>query len=221
MTVPKGIARDTLFAIIVGWYRAGGDDQPVNTAAAAEQAGYSDATSRQTPFLEAVGILDAEGQDHQLTSRGAAFAAALASDDEPEAKSRAYTILSAWPPSSRLRDILRGGAMPEDDLLARVADVTGADLDTSRERIGCRTLLDVLVWAGVLDRTDDGLYLPGEVETRSVERERAALTVGLELSVDVDPDDVEALVRAVQSGLEDEESPSIAAELEGLSVRED
>ena len=33
--------------------------------------------------------------------------------------------------------------------------------------------------------------------------------------------DVESLVRAVQAGLEDEESPSIAAELEGLSVRED
>ncbi|PSQ53235.1 hypothetical protein BRD20_03370 [Halobacteriales archaeon SW_8_65_20] len=221
MTVPKGIARDTLLDIVVGWYEAGADDRLIDTADAAEHAGYSDATSRQTPFLEAVGVLDRDGQDHRLTSRGVALAAALANDDETEATSRAYAILAAWPTSSRLRDILRGGAMPEDELLVRVADVTDADLDVSRERIGCRTLLDLLVWAGVLDRTDDGLYLPGEVETRAVERERAALTVGLELSVDVDPEDVESLVSAIQSGLDEDEPPSVAAELDGVSLRED
>ncbi|MFC7175985.1 hypothetical protein [Halosegnis marinus] len=202
---------------MVGWYAAGAADAPVDTADAAAAAGYSDATTRQTPFLEAVGVLDAEGRDHRLTDRGAALAAALDAGDEAAARERFYTLLAGWPPTAQVRDLLRGGAMTEDELLPRVADLTGADLDAGRERVGCRTLLDLFAWAGALDRTDDGRYLPGRVETRAVERERSALTVGIELSVDVDPDDVENLVRAVRSGLDDEEA-TLSAELDGVTV---
>ena len=60
--VPRGVSRETLLTVLAGWYREGAAEEPVHTGDVAERTGYTDATSRQTRFLESIGALEAVGQ---------------------------------------------------------------------------------------------------------------------------------------------------------------
>lgn len=215
--IPQGVARETLLEILAGWHEVGASSEPVHTNEVADATCYTDATSRQTPFLEAIGLLEAVGQKHRLTERGSGLAAALVEGDDQTAQHRAFTLLSSWPPTEDIRSLLQGAPRDEDTLLRLLAEQLDADLDTGRDRTGCRTLLDLLVWADVLDRTDDGSYLPGRIATDGGESGRSAIEVGLTLSIDVDPDEIEALVRAVRRGLDGEET-TLQASLDDIRV---
>ncbi|WP_044958099.1 hypothetical protein, partial [Halarchaeum acidiphilum] len=110
----------------------------------------------------------------------------------------------------RVRALLDGEPMSATDLLPVLAGLAGHDPDRERVRVGLRTLLDLWTWAGVLDRTDRGAYLPGRVEAAS----QSSVAVGLELTIDVDPDDVENLVRAIQRGLAEDDLSTVEADLD-------
>ncbi|WP_276257823.1 hypothetical protein [Haloglomus litoreum] len=222
--IPQGVSRETLLDILAGWYGAGAAEEPVHTGTVAERTGHPDATARQTRFFEAIGALEpGDDQRHRLTERGTPLAAALADGEDELARERAYGLLAGWPLTVRARDLLRGDPLAEDELLPRLAAFTDADLDASRDRVGLRTLLDLWTWAGAIDRTDDGLYLPGRVEGGVVGGARTGaadetLRVGLELSVDLDAEQVEDLVAGVRRGLETGEDARIETSLSGADV---
>lgn len=220
--IPRGVSRDTLLEILAGWYEAGAAEEPVHTGTVAERVGHPDATARQTRFLESIGVLESvDDQQHRLTDRGTPLAAALAADDPDRAREHAYGLLAGWPLTARARDLLRGGPLAGDDLLGRLASFADADLEASRDRVGLRTLVDLWAWAGALDRTEDGRYLPGRVDTAESTVDASAeetLRVGLELSVDLDADQVAELVAAVRRGLEDGEEPHIETSISGADV---
>jgi hypothetical protein len=221
--IPRGVSRETLFEIVAGWYEAGADSEPVHTGTVAERTGHPDATARQTRFLESVGVLEpAQNQQHRLTDRGTALAAALAGDDTDRARERAYGLLAGRPLTARARDLLRGDPLGEDDLIERLTAFTDADLNRSRDRVGLRTLVDCLTWAGVLDRTEDGRHLPGRVDgggSGGSPTTEETLRVGLELSVDLDADQVAEMVAAVKRGLDAGEEPHIETSISGADVR--
>lgn len=218
------MSRETLLDILAGWYGAGAAEEPVHTGTVAERTGHPDATARQTRFFEAVGALEpADDQRHRLTERGTPLAAALADGEMELAPERAYGLLAGWPLTARARDLLRGDPLGEDELLPRLAALADADLDAARDRVGLRTLLDLWTWAGALDRTDDGLYLPGRVDGAGPGAGAAAATdetlrVGLELSVDIDAEQVEDLVAGVRRGLETGEDARIRTSISGADV---
>jgi hypothetical protein len=221
--IPRGVGRDTLLDILTGWYEAGAAEAPVHTGTVAERTGHPDATARQTRFFETIGALESvDDQQHRLTKRGTPLAAALADGETGLASERAYGLLAGWPLTARARDLLRGDPLTADDLLPRLASFADADLDASRDRVGLRTLLDLWTWAGALDRTDDGLYLPGRVDGAGGGGDGTSaeetLRVGLELSVDLDAEQVSEMVAAVKRGLEAGEEPHIETSISGADV---
>ena len=82
--VPKGVSRETLLDVVRGWYEAGADAEPVHTSTVADDLDLADSVSRQTRFLESVGILETHDQQHRLTESGTALGRALAEDDTAE-----------------------------------------------------------------------------------------------------------------------------------------
>ncbi|WP_218779108.1 hypothetical protein, partial [Halobacterium hubeiense] len=156
--IPKGVSLDTLREIIAGWDAVGAAAEPKYTTAVEEATDISDAVGRQTRFLEDVGVLTGEGQQHRLTDRGQALAGALAVDDEERASGRARELLADWPVTEELRGIVRGNPSTEDELVPLVAAITGHDPEASRVRSGITTLLELYDWVGLLDRDEDGTY---------------------------------------------------------------
>ncbi|GAA0299104.1 hypothetical protein [Halarchaeum salinum] len=208
--IPKGVSRETLCTIVAGWYAAGASEGATQTSAVEDATGISDAVSRQTAFLADIGVLDVDGSDHRLTERGTDLAAALANDRQADARTAFRDALADWPPTRRVRALLDDEPMATHELLPVLAGLTGHDLDRERVRVGLRTLLDCWTWAGVLDRTERGAYLPGRVENAP----QSSVAVGLELTLDVDPDDIENLVRAIQRGLAEDDISTVEADLD-------
>lgn len=214
--MPKGVSRETLLGVIRGWYEAGADAEPVHTSTVAERLDLADSVSRQTRFLESVGVLDPREQKHRLTEAGAALGRALAEDDTAGAVERLGPLLSEWSLSEVLRAALAGRSLSEAAVVAELADAVGEE-PAGRVRTGLTTLLDCYVWTGLLEREEGRYRLPDEAGADGGESDRSTLNVGLELSVDLDPDDVEGLVTALRRGLasdlEDPDPSSLAADL--------
>ncbi|GGM55204.1 hypothetical protein J2752_000720 [Halarchaeum rubridurum] len=208
--IPKGVSRGTLCTVVAGWYAAGASEGATQTSAVEDATGISDAVSRQTAFLDDVGVLDVDGRDHRLTEQGTDLAAALANDREADARAAFRDVLADWPPTRRVRALLADEPMHAPALIPVLAGLTGHDTERERVRVGLRTLLDLWTWAGVLDRTDRGAYLPGRVE----DSPQSSVAVGLELTLDVDPDDIENLVRAIQRGLSEDDLSTVEADLD-------
>lgn len=254
--IPTGVSFDTLRDVVAGWWRAGAASEAVHTSAVAEETGVSSA-GRQNAFLEAIDVLEADGQTHRLTEAGGALAQALADGETERARALLYERLDRWPPTERIRGVVRANPLPEDDLVPVVAAIAGRGADDGNVRTGVRALLDALAWSGHLDVDDDGRYrvaasaaddenagatadeieggragetpasdgigallgaldgadvgvAGGGARERSAERAGAnsspmpgedALALSLDLTVDTNPEDMEALVRAIRRGL--------------------
>ncbi|NIC00051.1 hypothetical protein [Halobacterium sp. R2-5] len=166
--IPKGVSRDTLEDVVAGWEAVGAAAEPKHTADVEDATGLADAVGRQTRFLEDVGVLEADGQEHRLTERGQALAGALAVGDDGRARERARGLLADWPVTETVRGVVRGNPSDEGELVPIVAAVTGHDPEASRVRSGVTTLLDCYDWAGILERDEDGRYrLPDDGERES------------------------------------------------------
>lgn len=219
--VPKGVSRETLLDIVAGWDDAGAAEEPVRTATVAEGLGLADSVSRQTRFLESLGVLEADGQQHRLTDAGAELGAARADGDTAATVEALRSLLSRWSLSDRLERALGSESLSEAAVVAELADAVDESPE-GRVRTGLTTLLDCYVWTGLVERVDGRYRLPDAAEAAGEEEgERNTLSVGLELSVDLDPEDVEGLVAALRRGLatelEDREAaaaPSIAADVD-------
>ena len=214
--VPKGVSRETLLDVIRGWHEAGADAEPVNTATVADSLDLADSVSRQTRFLESVGVLETHDQQHRLTESGAALGRALAEADTPGAVERFGSLLAEWSLSETLRAALAGRSLSEAAVVAELSDAVGEE-PAGRVRTGLTTLLDCYVWTGLIERDGDRYRLPDDSTTEEPEGDRSTLNVGLELSVDLDPEDVEGLVTALRKGLaadlDDPEPSALAADL--------
>ncbi|GAA0644840.1 hypothetical protein [Salarchaeum japonicum] len=222
--IPKGVDRDTLLDVIAGWAEAGAADDPVYTKDVADELDVSDAVGRQTPFLEELGVLDPDGQQHELTDAGERLATALRDGDTDAAREHARRLLDDWPPTADVRGLLRDNSLGEERLHALLAALTDHEPE-GRADTGLHTLLDLYVWTGVLERDDDTYRLPDadtdesldslvtsllasdalDVNTDPGTRPGSdALALSLDLSLDAEPDEIEDLVRAIRRGLTDE-----------------
>ena len=214
--VPKGVSRETLLSVVRGWYEAGADAEPVHTSAVADRLDLADSVSRQTRFLESLGVLQPVDQQHRLTESGISLGRALAQDDTPGAVERLRSLLAEWPLSETLRGALGGRSLSEAAVVAELADAVDAEPE-GRVRTGLTTLLDCYVWTGLLEREDGRYRLAEESAGEEEAGDRSTLNVGLELSVDLDPDDVQGLVTALRKGLaadlEEPRQPALAADL--------
>jgi len=223
--IPKAVGFETFTDVVAGWLAAAANDEPQYTAAVEDATGVSDAVGRQTKFLEELGVLEADGQKHELTDRGEALAAALRDGDDDRAADSLADLLREWPVTDHLRGILRDNSLSEDRLVAVLAALVGRDPSEDRVRTGLTTLLDCYEWTGLLACDDDTYRLPesaeregsdvsvgdlladvlaeGSVDARSpgTRGEDGALAVSLDLSLDAEPEEIERLVRGIRRGL--------------------
>ncbi|PSQ22137.1 hypothetical protein BRD04_05035 [Halobacteriales archaeon QS_9_67_17] len=153
--IPKGVSLDTLRDIVAGWAAVGAADEPQYTSDVAEATGISDAVGRQTRFLEAVDVLESEGQHHVLTEAGAPLAQALDSGATDEAREHATDLLGDWTVTDELYGLLRRNQVEREQLERHLAAITDHDHTNSRVSSGVGTLLDLYEWAGLLDRDDE------------------------------------------------------------------
>ena len=204
--LPKGVGHETLLEVVAGWHAVGAAEEPAQTAEVAEETGITDAVGRQTRFLESLGVLESEGQRHRLTDEGASLADALDDGRGAEARTHARDLFEAWPLTDRVVGLVRGNPLPEETLVRQVTALAGVAPERSRHRTGARALVEALAWAGLLDWTPEG-YAPGPATAAGESGE--ALSLSLELGVDVDPEQVESLVAALRAGLLDDEAESV------------
>lgn len=203
--LPKGVGHETLLDVVAGWHTAGAAEAPALTADVADETGIADAVGRQTRFLES------EGQRHRLTDAGAPLAAALDDGRGAEARTHARDLFEAWPFTDRVVGLVRGNPLPEDALVRQVLALAGLDPERSRHRTGGRALVETLAWAGLLDWTPEG-YAPGPAT--GTDEPSEALSLTLELGVDVDPEMVESLVASLRAGLLDGDGPDSVPRVE-------
>ncbi|MFB6196152.1 MAG: hypothetical protein ABEI80_08260, partial [Haloplanus sp.] len=188
--IPKGVSPETLRDIVAGWAAVGADDAPRYTSDVEEATGISDAVGRQTRFLEALGVLERQGQRHELTDEGAALARALDAGETDRAREEARQLLSDWDVTTDVTRLLYGNPLDRDRLVRHLAALVDQDRDESRVSSGLGTLLDLYEWTGVLERDDAGRYrLPPEaagVATDLVELRHELDETRAELSADIE-----------------------------------
>ncbi|GAB7095144.1 hypothetical protein JCM30237_22970 [Halolamina litorea] len=213
--VPKGVSRETLLDVVRGWYEAGADTDAVGTSTVADRLDLADSVSRQTRFLESLGVLQTEDQQHRLTDPGIELGRALAEGDTAAAVERLGTLLADWPLSDTLHDALAGRSLSAAAVVAELADTIDEDPE-GRVRTGLTTLLECYVWTGLIER-ENGRYALPENDAGRSDDGTETLNVGLELTVDLNPEDVEGLVTALRKGLaadlEEPNPPALAADL--------
>lgn len=206
--MPRGVSRATLFDVVRGWYAAGAAEEPVQTSTVADDLDLADSVSRQTAFLESLGVLRSDGQRHRLSDAGAAVGRHLGTD-HGAAREDLRRLLRAWEPTEEVRDLLSGRSLSTEALVVELADRFGADPDASRDHTGLSTLLECYTWAGLVD--GDGERYQWVAETD--ETTDQTLTVSLELGVDLDTDDVGELVTAVAETLDDDAESVVEADV--------
>lgn len=161
--VPKRVGPETLREILAGWAAVGAATDPRYTADVADHVGVSDAVGRQSAFFEELGLLEPVGQKHRLTEDGAAVAGPLVVDEEEEAATACRDVLESWPVTERIQGIVASNPLSKAELVSLVAAVTGQDEESGRVRTGIGTLLELLAWADLLERDEEGRYrLPSE-----------------------------------------------------------
>lgn len=200
--VPKGVSRETLLDVVRGWYETGAAESAVHTASVADHLGLADSVSRQTRFLESLGVLEAEDQQHRLTDDGARLGSALSENETATAVETLRGLLADWAFSDALHATLDGRDLSEAAVVAELADHLGESPE-GRIRTGLTTLLDCYVWTGLVERETGRYRLPGgaQGESGAESDDGDTLRVGLELSVDLDPEDLEGLVASLRRGL--------------------
>ena len=221
--IPKGVSLDTLRDIVAGWATVGAADEPQYTSDVAEATGISDAVGRQTRFLEAVDILESEGQHHVLTETGAPFAQALDSGATDEAREHATDLLADWTVTDELYGLLRRNRIEREQLERHLAAITDHDHTNSRVSSGVGTLLDLYEWAGLLDRDDEDRYRIPEARTEPADevaelrRELDAMRADLSDEIATVRDETRETSEQVQRALE----RSVAAANEDIDATVD
>ncbi|MFB6126290.1 MAG: hypothetical protein ABEJ79_03185 [Halolamina sp.] len=206
--IPRGVSRETLFDVVRGWYAAGAAEEPVHTATVADDLDLADSVGRQTAFLESLGVLQPDGQQHRLSDAGAAMGRHL-STDHGAAREDLRRLLWAWDPTEEVRSLLSGRSLSATAAIIELADRFGADPDVSRDHSGLSTLLDCYLWAGLVESDGDRYEWVADEDEPS----DRTLTVSLEVGVDLDTDDVGRLVAAVTENLDAGSGPVVEADI--------
>lgn len=152
--IPKRVGLDDIKDILKAYYVEGAHDEPVSTPAVEDTAQLPDRVGRQTEFLEEVGLLEKAGQQRKLTDAGEEIAEALMGGGEEQAKVRMRELFTDWEFTSKIQGFVQmQGPVEESQLIEYITANAKSD-----DKRGKDTLVDALLWADILDESEDGLY---------------------------------------------------------------
>lgn len=156
--IPKRVSLDDLKDIIKAYYVEGAHNNPVSTSAVDDTAQLADRVGRQTPFLVSIGVLEKEAQQRILTDEGMEIAEALMGGNEEIARSRMRETITSWEFTSKIQGFVRMQGPVDDDQLS---EYLSANIESSDDR-GKRTLIDLLLWADILEQSDEDEYVTSD-----------------------------------------------------------
>jgi len=156
--IPKRVSLDDLKDIIKAYYVEGAHNNPVRTADVEDTAQLADRVGRQTPFLVSIGVLEKEGRQRILTEEGEDIAEALMGGNEEIARSRMRETITSWEFTSKIQGFVRMQGPVDDDQLS---EYLSANIESSDDR-GKRTLIDLFLWADILERSEEDEYVTSD-----------------------------------------------------------
>lgn len=164
---------DVLRNTMIGWYRAGADEEPKSNSDVEGYTNISKSTiSRQNKFLTQLGILKKEGHKRQLTEEGTEITQALARNQDKKAKRLLRPLLEDIELTEQIHSIMEiSGPLSEEEVIEEMASITGHDTEERRVKTGLRAFIHLYEWVGYFE-SDDGQYHAvsrSELEEPSVE----------------------------------------------------
>jgi hypothetical protein len=151
---------EVLVRIILGYYHAGGGNEPVPVSAVAESTAMkAPNVSANNKFLQSVGILERVGKGYQLTSSGLHLAQALDYDKEskvPETQSIWANIVNNNDFLQRMTSAVKIRGNMDSEAFARHIALTSGAPNKPRFMRGARTVIAMLQAAGKLVEDEDG-----------------------------------------------------------------
>lgn len=230
--IPKRIALDDLKDLLKGYYLEGAHNDPVSTSAIKDTTQLGDRVGRQTDFLVSVGLLEKEGRKRKLTESGGEIAEALMGGSEEIARARMRDVVTDWEFTNKIQGFLRMQGPVSDKQLT---EFITANVNSDDDR-GKKTLIDLLVWAKVIEQDEEGYVVSeGKLSTEQIddngdsEQEIAEeptsegvltktsdnLTVHFEFEASDNPEDITKVILAARRGLMTD------IDLNGLELKND
>lgn len=172
--IPKRVGLDDIKDILKAYYVEGAHNEPVSTQAVEDTAQLSDRVGRQTGFLEEVGLIEKAGQQRVLTDSGEEIAEALMGGGEEQAKVRMRELLTDWDFTSKIQGFVQmQGPVEYNQLIEYIT----ANAKSDDER-GKDTLINTLLWADILDESEDSLYSVAKPKSAEIEETEASELTG-------------------------------------------
>jgi hypothetical protein len=165
--------------IVRAWYTAGEGGKEITQKTIADIAGIQPSRlSMNKPFLQAVGIIEAESSD--LTEEGKQFGLGLTNDNLIITQQALASIVRENAPLRQLFDVIRArGAMDKEAFEAQVIQITKQGKETDYFGTGVNVLREILVDSGLVQETEKGLRaLTGEQKDVLDYRQRDAQNHG-------------------------------------------
>lgn len=153
-SIPKRVGLDDIKDIIKAYYVEGAHQEPVSTKTVEDTAQLPDRVGRQTDFLEEVGLLELVGRERKLTAAGEEIAEALMGGGEEQAKVRMRELFTDWDFISKIQGFVQMQGPVEESQLEEYIKANAK----SDDQRGKETLIETLLWADILDQSEDGLY---------------------------------------------------------------
>jgi len=155
--IPTRVSLEDLKDIIKAYYIEGAHSEPVSTDSVEATADMGDKVSRQTNFLSEIEVLSKEGRERALTEDGESIAEALMGGNDSLAQSLMREVLNDWEFTDKIKGFVR---MQEPDPVSsdRIMEYISANASSTNTR-GRKTLIALLVWAGILEEEDEDKYV--------------------------------------------------------------
>lgn len=155
--IPKRASVEDLKDILKAYYIEGAHTEAVSTDSVEATADMGDKVGRQTNFLTSVELISKEGRKRELTEDGESVAEALMGGNETLAKSLMREVLNEWDFTDKIKGFVR---MQEPDPVEedRIMEYLSANASSTDTR-GRNTLIQLLVWADILNEDDAGYVL--------------------------------------------------------------
>jgi hypothetical protein len=167
-SIPKASDK-TVKKTVIGYYRASNSGGEVTNEKAAEGAGISkDNLRRQKSFLQDIGALIEGDSGYALTETGQEIGRFLQHGREDDAKEPFGNLLREWEATPKILEDIGSGYTTKEEVLDSIGFITDHQLEAERQQRGADALIDLYVWTGILEESEDGEYRPVEVQESDV-----------------------------------------------------
>lgn len=217
MAVPQMIGLNALTKIIVGYLKAGGQNQGVRGQDVAELADVAqNNVSINNKFLTSIGIIEVEARgSYKLTKAGVQYAQALDWGRLDEARNILAETIKNKPLVERtLSYVDINKPVSRDDLTGKIASIAGV-ANEDRFSVGIKGFVDMMISAGLLIEDSEGTIttqpkLPPKEQSvipiartseTKIHTTSVPVNITINLSDNIDEEKIRSVIRAIRDAM--------------------